>query len=354
MTENKPNINLDPNHQDTFLSTFNRKNKAWINHHFSQKKNLILAGFICGLVILFFLYYFFLHPPRDFAVKEFIELPKGATIDDAGKILNDNKIIKSEIAFKILYRLKWWTDDEGVVRAGSYFFAKPLPLWQVVYQVATGDYGVGHIKVTIPEGLTLRQMANVLERHLPNFDRGRFLLLTKNQEGYLFPDTYFFSPNNSEAQIIAEMKEIFDQKIQAFESDIKNSSYSFEEIIIMASILEKEAITADSKKIIAGILWKRMETGMKLQVDAVFPYIFGKNTFDLTRADLRFDSPYNTYLYEGLPPTPIASPGLDSIIGALYPEPNDYWFYLSDYDSEMHYARTYDEHLANRRKYLNK
>ena len=120
----------------------------------------------------------------------------------------------------------------------------------------------------------------------------------------------------------------------------------------MASIVEKETITDESKYIVSGILWKRIDNGMKLQVDAVFPYIFGKNTFDLTSKDLQFDSPYNTYRYEGLPPGPIASPGFEAIRASLYPEETPYWFYLSDRRSQMHYGRTYEEHLKFRNQYL--
>ena len=341
--------------KNSFLTIFAKTNKAWINHRFSPAKNKRIAALVLALVTLFLLYFFFLHPPKDFPVKQFVALPEGVSVREAANILKDERVIKSPLVFESWYRLlSYFFNQDKLVIQGDYFFIERVPVWQVIYHVSTGNYGIDHIKVTIPEGLTLRQTANVLERNIPNFNRGRFLLLSKNQEGYLFPDTYFFSPGVSERSIIREMRANFDSKIAPLEEDIKESDYSLHEIVTMAAILEKEGITSESRKIISGILWKRLEVGMKLQVDAVFPFIFGKNTFDLTRADLRFDSPYNTYLYEGLPPGPIAAPSLDSIEAALYPEPNDYWFYLSDYNSEMHYARTYDEHLRFRRQYLGK
>jgi len=304
--------------------------------------------------LIFTIYFFFLHPPQDFPLKVFIDIPAGATVEETVNILEDQNVIKSAFMMNNIYRLGWLGTEDSHVIEGNYFFTKRLPLWKVIKRITIGDYGIDHLKVTIPEGLTLRQMANVLERNLPDFDRGRFLLLSKKDEGYLFPDTYYFSPNESEETIVTEMKRNFEEKINPLKSDIEVSAYSLNEIITMASIIEKEGITSDSRKVISGILWKRIEVGMKLQVDAVFPYIFGKNTFALTRTDLSFDSPYNTYRYAGLPPTPIASPSLDSITAALYPEPNDFWFYLSDYDSEMHYARTHDEHVVNRQRYLGK
>ncbi|HEY4483835.1 MAG TPA: endolytic transglycosylase MltG [Candidatus Paceibacterota bacterium] len=346
-----------PHHlKDSFLAIFHKTNTALISHRFSHAVNRRIAFLAAIFFVIFSVYFFFFHPPRNFPVKQFIELPEGVSVKEAAKILDEKGVIKSSLAFESIYRFGFglFGGEEKLVIKGNYFFIERMTLLKVIYHVSTGNYGIDHIKITIPEGLNLRQMANVLGRNLPNFNRGRFLLLTKGQEGYLFPDTYFFSPSVSERDIVKEMKQNFEDKIAHLKEDMAESQYSEEEIIVMASILEKEGITSESRKIISGILWKRIETGMKLQVDAVFPFIFGKNTFDLTRADLKFDSPYNTYLYEGLPPGPIASPSLDSIEAALYPEPNDYWFYLSDYNSEMHYARTYDEHLRFRKQFLGK
>ena len=120
----------------------------------------------------------------------------------------------------------------------------------------------------------------------------------------------------------------------------------------MASLLEEEARTTRSRQIISGILWKRIERGMRLQVDAVFPYILGKNTFELTLDDLAVDSPYNTYRYAGLPLGPISNPGLDSLRAALHPVQTPYLYYLSDKNGVFHWSRTYEEHLKKKKLYL--
>ena len=120
----------------------------------------------------------------------------------------------------------------------------------------------------------------------------------------------------------------------------------------MASIIEKEARTMETRQIIAGILWKRLELGMPLQVDVSFKYINGKTTKNLTLADLKIDSPYNSYLYKGLPPTPISNPGLDAIKAAISPTKTDYLYFLSDRKGLMHYAKTYQQHLQNKELYL--
>lgn len=124
------------------------------------------------------------------------------------------------------------------------------------------------------------------------------------------------------------------------------------EIIIMASLLEKEAKTEQDRKIISGILWKRLDVGMPLQVDASLNYINGKTSAEMTQKDLNQDSPYNTYKYKGLPLTPICNPGLDAISVALNPISSPYWYYLSDKNGIIHFAKTFEEHKENKFKYL--
>ena len=125
------------------------------------------------------------------------------------------------------------------------------------------------------------------------------------------------------------------------------------QILTMASILEKEGATTKDREMIAGILWHRIAIGMKLQVDAVFPYIIGVNSLQLTKAELQTDSPYNTYLYAGLPPGPISNPSLDSILAAVTPTKTKDLYYLSDLQGNLHYCATFACQLANEKKYLN-
>jgi UPF0755 protein len=148
------------------------------------------------------------------------------------------------------------------------------------------------------------------------------------------------------------MKSNFFDRIKTLDTEISNFDKPLPDIIKMASIVEEEARTFESKQIIAGILWKRLSIGMPLQVDASFKYINGKGTKDLTLTDLKIDSPYNTYVYKGLPPTPIANPGLVSIKATVTPIKTDYLYFLTDRKGVMHYAKTYSEHLANKKKYL--
>ena len=152
--------------------------------------------------------------------------------------------------------------------------------------------------------------------------------------------------------MLAVFEENFNVKIKSIDDAIRAFKKPLKDIVIMASILEAEARTTETRRIIAGILWKRLDIGMPLQVDAAFQYIDGKTTFQLATSDLETDSPYNTYTRKGLPPTPITNPGLDAILATITPIKTPYLYYLTDKDGKMHYAVTHEGHLANKEKYL--
>jgi UPF0755 protein len=134
--------------------------------------------------------------------------------------------------------------------------------------------------------------------------------------------------------------------------DLAISGKSLNDIVIMASIIEKEGTNLNDKKKISGVLWNRIDIGMALQVDAPFVYFLGKNTYQLTLEDLQIDSPFNTYINKGLPPTPIANPGIESLKAAINPERSDYLFYLADSEGTTHFSETYAEHLKKKKLYL--
>jgi len=168
----------------------------------------------------------------------------------------------------------------------------------------------------------------------------------------MFPDTYFFHPGQSTETILSVFDNNFRTKMFGVQKQLAASGHTLDELVVMASILEKEASKTKDRQMIAGVLWHRIDIGMPLQVDAVFPYIIGKNTFELTTDDLKFDSPYNTYKYKGLPPGPIDNPGLDSIVAAATPIKTKYIYFLSDKNGIFHYATTYAQHMAYRKQYL--
>jgi len=242
--------------------------------------------------------------------------------------------------------------DTVQVRAGDYYFDRPLTLLEVARRITQGQFGLEPLRITIPEGATTYQMAQLFSEKLMRFDPQTFLLLARDKEGYLYPDTYVFLPNATVSQVLDALERTFYEKIRPLEGEIAASGRPISEIITMASLLEKEASKPSDRKQIAGVLWHRIDINMPLQVDAVFGYIKSKGTFSPKFSDLAVDSPYNTYKYKGLPPGPIGSPSISSIEAAANPDKTDALFYLHGRDGVLRIAKNYKQHLVNRRRYL--
>jgi UPF0755 protein len=287
--------------------------------------------------------------PSTFPRNVIVRIDKNMTISEAAQLLKNKEIIKSVFLFKVYSLL---VHNGGGIQAGSYLFDQPESVLRVAYRAALGIKNIQKVKITVLEGTNSKQIAALIKKRLPDFDSATFLAEARPYEGYLFPETYFIDPDNTVDDILDMMREQFDKGIRPLEEAIATSSHPLEQIITMASIIEEEASNSVDRRIISGILWKRIEKGMPLQVDVPFYYILGKGSSQLTRADLATTSPYNTYKYKGLPPGPISSPGLDAIDAALHPTPSPYYFYLADRLGVTHYAATHDGHIANIAKYL--
>lgn len=314
-----------------------------------NKKNTILFGlfFVVILVLVFIILRISFFAPTDFISKT-IHIEEGKNVNQILKILEEEGIIKNkEIAKIILY-----LSQDKIIPAGYYNFPKKESVLKVMNRLQQGDYGQAQKRITIPEGLSVRQIATILSKNFDNFSQEKFILLAEEKEGFLFPDTYFFFPQVSPEYIVEIMENNFKNKTDELCKEAERQDKDWREIIIVASLVELEASEKEARQMISDIIWRRLKIGMPLQIDAVFPYIMGKNTFELTLKDLQYDSPYNTYRYRGLPPGPIANPGLDSIEAALYPKANNYLYYLSDKEGYMHYTVTHDEHVKNKQIYL--
>ncbi|MGB2580372.1 MAG: endolytic transglycosylase MltG [Minisyncoccia bacterium] len=290
-----------------------------------------------------------LMPPSDFPKDKVITIKNGATLVEVSTLLKSENIIRSQSFFEICSKL---VGGEKPILAGQYLFKEPLSTCRVALRIARGVSGVPAIRVTIPEGTPNKDIATILEKNIPNFDTVVFLEHARLHEGFLFPDTYFFLESMTTQDIEQKMTENFEKKIAPFIASINATGHTARDIVIMASILEKEATTEVDKALVAGILWKRISIGMPLQVDASFLYLFGKKSSDVTVEDKQVKSTYNTYLNKGLPLGPIGNPGVVAIRSAIYPTTSPYLYYLSDNDSVMHYAKTFEEHKANKQKYL--
>lgn len=300
-------------------------------------------------IVATLLYAFAIRPPDEFPAGALVTVPEGASLKATALALAEQHLIRSPLAFEAsMYVL----GRARSAKAGDYVFNQPVSVWAVARRVGTGAFGLEPIRVRIPEGATTREMASLLSVALARFNADRFLLAARPQEGFLFPDTYFFLPNAREDAVLQTMRQNFDDKLAPLAPDIEASGHSLAEIITMASIIEREARNPADRRMISGVLWNRIQKGMALQVDVTFLYTIGKNTFQLTTADLKTDHPYNTYVNKGLPPGPIGSPSMDSIQAAIHPTPSKYLFYLADHSGVTHYSETYKQHLEYKRLYL--
>ncbi len=326
------------------------KDKMKYIHSFCKenKKEIMIQSILVGVVFLS-VYIFsgiFISSPN-FQTQQIITINSGDSLQQITNQMYEDGLIRSKFIFRTYTILR---GGENKIKAGDYFISRKQGAIFLAERFINGVFELDDVRVTIPEGWNVYQMADYLEKNLVRFDRDNFLDIAKKYEGYLFPDTYFVSPTIREKDLVEIMKRNFELKISKID-EFKNSDKTLEEIIIMASILEGEAKPKD-RPLIAGILWKRISINMPLQVDTAFIYVNGKTTFDLTLDDLQIDSPYNTYKYKGLPPTPISNPGLDSIMAALNPEKTNYLYFLTGHDGIMYYAKTFDEHKRNKELYL--
>lgn len=336
-----------------FLAWLNRARHNLSDWHHSRLHDLNRRTLMILLVVGIFgvvLYVESFHPPSDFPVEQYITIEEGETLTTLAHSLEEMGIVRNAEWLTLLVRLR---GGERSVYAGDYFFAKPIGALAVARVVTTGAYGLEPVRITIPEGATVEDMAILYERRLFKFNAKNFVRKATKDEGFLYPDTYYFLPNVREDEVIRVMKDTFNQRIAEFEEDIAASPYTLQEIVTLASIIEKEAWKPRDQQLISGVLYNRLERGMLLQVDATFTYTHNKGTYDITRAELLDEENlYNTYVHPGLPPGPIAAVGRSALYAAIYPIPSDYLFYLADRSGTTYFSKTYAEHLALKRQYV--
>jgi UPF0755 protein len=301
------------------------------------------------LVPIITLYQVGVRAPSNYPTGDIVTIPEGVTLQEVGQMFEEQYVIANRHALRAAVVL--FDGEQGVI-AGDYLLKRQENVFQIARRIIAGDFGLEPIRIRIPEGATAAEMAGIYAEYLPRFHEERFLELARPLEGYLFPDTYFFLPNATEERVVRTMASNFAERVKEIEDEMRESGRPVGDVVTMASLLEKEAHIQRDRRMIAGVLWTRLDIGMPLQVDAAFLYILGRTTFDLTLADLQTDSPYNTYRYPGLPAGPIANPGLRSLQAAVTPIAHDYLFYLADYSGVTHYSETYEEHLRKKRIYL--
>lgn len=278
-----------------------------------------------------------------------VYIGEGDRISSIGDKLEDAHVVRVPLVLELVLRV---ANGDDKVRTGTYRFMTGENVFSIARRLLSADYGMKEVKITFPEGMSIREMSELVAATFPGISAADFTRAAAGQEGYLFPDTYVVAPSSDAAMIVATMRKNFDTRVASLSSEIAASKRPLSQLVTMASLLEKEARTEENRRIVAGILWRRIAQGMPLQVDAVFGYIFNRDTYSPSLEDLKVDSPYNTYRNKGLPPTPINSPGLAAILAAAQPATTKYLFYLTGVDNAMHYATTFEGHKNNRALYL--
>lgn len=290
------------------------------------KRQKRLALLLAGLVLLAGLTAA-LWPPRTFPVNQVVAVSEGGSVMAVSRQLKVGSVLRSPLLFRLLIGLLG--SKSGVI-AGDYWFERPLAAPELAWRLSRGVLSKKPLKLTIPEGLTATSTASLLANRLPGFATSTFINLAEAYPGRLLPDTYFFPPSLDAAGTVRLMVDNFTNQVESRGPAIKASGESFGDVLTMASLVEKEAADEADRRLIAGILWKRLRDGMPLQVD-VDP---------------------STYTYKGLPPRPINNPSLAAIDAVLDPTASPYWFYIADNHMVTHYAKDFDEHRANIKKYL--
>lgn len=286
-------------------------------------------------------------PSQIFKIDSPFVIPEGSTLADIASSLEHEGYIRSQALFSTIAVLR---GQDARLHAGTYIFTEPLTTHQILDSLTTGEFSKNTVAITIPEGTRASEIDDLIAEDLTGFDRVEFEVAAIPFEGYLFPDTYYVPPAIATADLIAILRNTFDEKMTS-ELGFQPGTIS-SDTVVLASILEREGNAEDNMRLIAGILQKRLSINMPLQVDATLEFERGKGSAELSIEDLETDSPYNTYTRRGLPPTPISNPGITALRAVLEPTPSDYLYYLTGNDGVFYYAKTFEEHKRNKERYL--
>ncbi len=319
--------------------------------HTQQMKSIWILIFICiltGTSGLFALVYTLNMPERATVWPRSVSVEPGTSVKEITKAFEDAEVVRSR---ELLYFALTLLNNPEDIKASTYVFDEPVTTLTVARLLVTGDFDNDLIKFTHIEGERATHIAQAAENLLENFDSKAFLARAIPLEGKLYPETYFIPKTFTADELVDLMLNSFEKHVRP-EFNNNSTELSVDEILVLASILEREANSSESMKIVSDILQRRLKEGMPLQADASIEYVLDKPLKELTPDDLKINSPYNTYTNRGLPPTPIGNPGIEAVRAVLNPTPSNYVFYITDSEGVFHYAVTYDEHKNNIVRYL--
>lgn len=317
---------------------------------------LLVLGFTYGLIQIF------VFQPVDVSGSEVIfEIEPGERGVAIIQNLRDEGLIKNTYVF---FAYSFYTGHYQQIKAGRYLLSPAMNMVEIANVLSRGQ-ALPDVVLTFPEGLNLRQWQERVEENFPEVDllsykvgqfQDEFDFLADapaeaSLEGYLYPDTYYFDYQTEAEQMIGRFLLNFERQLGELIEEASLMGKDIHDLVIVASLLEKE-VPAEDQPLVAGIINRRLEIGMPLQIDATITYVTGQTTTRISIEDTQIDSPYNTYRYRGLPYGPISNFSRISFEAALYPETSDYLFYLSKPNGETVFSRTLAEHNQAKAKYL--
>ena len=304
----------------------------------------ILCLLILGTLVVFILPH---RPPKT----SLVTIEQGMTAPRVAELLEREGLISSKRYFLVLLRLR---RVHRRIKAGIYEIGSEEGTWRIIDKLVSGKSKT--IKLTVPEGFTARQIAQLIEQKgLGRKDRFLEIVKKRRLEGYLFPETYLLHYDTSEEEIIDMMVDQFNRMFtKEMEERGKKFNFSKRDTVILASIIEKEAARDEERPLISAVFHNRLRKRWYLESCATVQYALGKHKEKLTYKDLKVDSSYNTYNHFGLPPGPISNPGLASIKAALYPARTDLMFFVAKGEGTHRFSRYYRKHLEVQKERLNK
>lgn len=379
MIGGKP-VNNGSKKQEMFSKMQERKSEVKIVRKIVA---IIAIVFVLLLVIVGFLGYNYvksaLKPVDPDATKTIaVEVPIGSSLSSISALLEKKGVIKDAQVFKYYAKFK----NESQFQAGNYDLTKAMTLDELIKSLKTGKvYRKPVFTMTIPEGLTLEQIGNIVEKKTPYTQKEFMDLVTSDAfvqqmtanypelvtdavladnirydlEGYLFPATYsYYEEKPSLESIVEEMIGAMNKVVKNYSDLLAEKQMSVHQLVTFASLLEEEATAQTDRETIASVFYNRLDQGMPLQTDPTVLYALGSHKNRVLYEDLEVENAYNTYKNKGLPPGPIAGAGKSSIEAALNPSSTDYLYFLADKEGVNHFSKTYDEHLQKVEKYLRK
>lgn len=322
------------------------------------RKNHYISVVVCCIALALFSYGVLISSVSSSANEQLMIMVKpGMTANDIGELLYESGLIKNVLLFRVIAKIDGL---ESSLQAGEYAFTKDMSMQQMVDMLSTGE--TAYTLLVIPEGYTVEQIAKLVEdknigsaaafkslaKNYKNNFIGASPGITYQAEGFMFPASYKVARGTTEEQLFRQMLVQFNEKFTAeMRNQAANSGMSIKDVIILASLVEKEAQLPQDRPIIAGVFLNRLQKGMPLQSCATIQYILGYPKDELSVQDTEISSPYNTYQNKGLPPGPIANPGIESIKAVLAPAKTDYLYFVADKHGAHHFSITYEEHLQN-------